>query len=203
MKNIIRYIFLFASIIIVSCDKTMPPSEYVKYVENPENGLKIKREVNGVGYILQYQPTEYCVMLEKRSFSIPLDIFKEEYNRFKGLEHYTLRIDKSAMDSLVDKLGDTSKYKKTITEYFDFKIQKDIKLIEGSDTIPCALCEVDAGLTGSYTFSLGFPNKNNEPQSAQKSDKIILYQNKFLNTGNVILCVKGKDVKNIPALKMM
>jgi len=202
MKILITYTILFSAIILVSCNKGMPPAEYVKYVENPNNGLKIKQEVNGVSYSLQYEPVAYCVMLEKRSFSIPDDEFKTEYDRFKGLEHYTFRIDKGAMDSLVNKLGDTSKYKKGVAEYFNFWIQKDIKMITGNDTIPCSICEGDAntGMAQYYTFSLGFSYKNDpEPQT----DRYIVFNNKILHTGNITMCVKEKDVKNIPVLKMM
>ncbi|HXB11330.1 MAG TPA: hypothetical protein VNZ45_05045, partial [Bacteroidia bacterium] len=194
--------FFFAIIIIVSCNKGVPPSEYVKYVENPKNGLKVKEDVNGVGYILQYEPVAYCVMLEKRSFTIPDDEFKKEYDRFKGLEHYTFRIDKTEMDSLVNKLGDTSKYKKGVAEYFDFWIQKDIKMVMGNDTIPCSICQPDAntGMSQYYTFSLGFSYKN-DPEA--QTDRHIVFNNKILHTGNITLCVKGKYVKSIPVLKMM
>jgi len=168
-------------------------------------GSKPEHRGNGVGYTLQYEPTSYCVMLEKRSFSIPANEFKTEYERFKGLEHYTLRIEKSSMDSLVNKLGDTSKYKKAAAEYFDFRIRKDITLIEGSDTIPCSICEPDAntGMTQYYTFSLGFSNNNGQStQSDSQADRIILFNNKILHTGDVKLCIKEKDVKSIPELKM-
>jgi len=202
MRNIRTYTFFFAIIILASCNKGVPPSEYVKYVENPKNGLKVKEDVNGVGYTLQYEPVAYCVMLEKRSFTIADDEFKTEYDRFKGLEHYTFRIDKTEMDSLVNKLGDTSKYKKGVAEYFDFWIQKDIKMVMGNDTIPCSICQPDAntGMSRYYTFSLGFSNKN-YPES--ETDRHIIFNNKILHTGNITLCVKGKDVKSIPVLKMM
>jgi len=203
MRNIITYIFFLAMMVLASCNRSVSPSEYVKYVENPNNGLKIKQEINGVGYTLQYQPIDYCVMQEERSFSIPSETFKAEYDRFKGLEHYTFRIEKGAMDSLVNKLGDTSKYKKGITEYFDFWIQKDIKLVEGIDTIPCSICQADAntGMASSYAFTLGFSNKNTQEES--QADRVLIFENKFLHTDKVMLCVKGKDIKNIPVLKLM
>lgn len=204
VRNILTSITVTIS--LVSCNKGVAPQEYVKYIENPGNGLKITEQVNGVGYSLQYEPAAYCVMLEKRSFSIPQDIFKKEYERFKGLEHYTFRIEKSSIDSLVNKLGDTSKYKKAVAEYFDFWIQKDIKMIEGSDTIPCSICQADAntGIMQYYTFSLGFSNRNTQDVPLnEQADRTILFNNKVLHTGNVKLDVKGKDVKSIPELKMM
>lgn len=153
--------------------------------------------------MLQYEPVDYCVMLEERSFSIPKETFKTEYNRFKGLEHYVFRIEKSDMDSLVIKMKDTAKYKKGITEYFDFGIQKDIKLIKGADTIPCSICLCDAntGVSQYYTFSLGFYDGSNRDESSQP-DRTFMYNNKILHTGNVLLHIKGKDIKRIPDLKM-
>jgi hypothetical protein len=214
MKSLMTYglkcrnsIVIFTLIVLLSsCNKGVAPQEYVKYIENPGNGLKVVQQVNGVGYSLQYEPTAYCVMLEKRSFNIPHDEFDKEYGRFKGLEHYTLRIEKSTMDSLVNKLGDTSTYKKAAAEYFDFRIQKDITLIEGSDSIPCSICEPDAntGMAQYYTFSLGFSDKNpQETPLGEQTDRTIFFTNKILHTGDVKLFIKGENVKSIPELKMM
>lgn len=190
--------------LFISCSThDLRPADYVRYVENPSNGLKIKEEVNNVSYSLQYEPINYCVMLEEMSFSIPKEVFETEYNRFKGLEHYVFRIEKSSMDSLVSKMDDTAKYKKGITEYFDFAIQKDIKLVKGSDTIPCSICQRDAntGISQYYTFSLGFYDGNGYASSEQP-DRTFVYHNKILHTGNIYLRVKGKDIKHIPDLNM-
>ncbi|HTA81718.1 MAG TPA: hypothetical protein VK783_02210 [Bacteroidia bacterium] len=209
MRKIYVYIiFLFTANVLASCNHAVSPSEYVKYVEKAQNGLRINKQFKGVEYSLQYEPVAYCVMMEKRSFNIPHDEFKEEYNRFSGMEHYVLRIDKSKMDSLVNKLGDTSTYKKGITEYFDFKIQKDIALIKGQDTIPCSICQFDGntGISEYYTFSLGFFDKSGKEVSTNKSeleDRVIEFENKTLNTGKINLVVTGKDIKNIPVLKTM
>jgi hypothetical protein len=203
-RKYIYFSVLLSALILTACKKSVSPAEYVKYVEQPGKGLHIQKQFNGVEYSLQYEPTEYCVMLEKHSLSVPRDVFKEEYKRFKGLEHYTLRIDRAGMDSLVNKLGDTSKYKKSITEYFDFKIQKDIKLVKGQDTIPCSICQCDANTGNSryYAFSLGFYSKNNREESSA-DDRVIEFENKNLHTGKVNLVVSGNDIMDIPALKMM
>ncbi len=78
MKKFSTYILLFAIASIVSCshNNELDPASYVHYVESPDNGLNIKESINGVGYTLQYQPTEYLVMLELRSFQIPADTFQ-------------------------------------------------------------------------------------------------------------------------------
>lgn len=203
MRKLYHYFILIAFMLgLASCsNREVPPAEYVHYVQNPANGLQVNQKVNGVSYTLQYEPVDYCVMLEKRSFSIPKEVFKQEYNRFKGLEHYTLKIDKEGTDKLMNVLSDTSAYKKSKTTYFDFAIQKDIKLIEGTDTIPCSICQLDAntGISPYYTYTLGFYHKSGTAGSA---DRVVYFQSKPLNTGNVLLCVKNKAIKNIPGLKI-
>jgi hypothetical protein len=201
MRKALKYLFLFANVLIVACSHTkeLDPASYVHYVESPDNGLLLKEKINGVGYSLQYQPTDYLVMLEMRSFQIPEDTFKMEYNRFKGLEHYNFHIARKEIDSIVSKMNDTAKIKKQVTEYFDFKIQKDIKLLEGSDTVKCAICqcESDGNITPYYSFVLGFPKKNYD------GDRRFVFYSKVLGTGEVKLTVKGSKMRDIPALKMI
>jgi hypothetical protein len=187
-------IYMFSS----SCGRSsVSPQDYVRYIENPDNGLLLSSRVNGVKYTLQYQPTDYLVMLELRSFSIPSEIFKEQYNRFKGIEHYVFRIDKRDMDSLTAKAKDTLAVRRGMTEYLDFKIRRDIKLVEGNDTIPCGIaeCESSAGMLPYYSFVLGFNTKE------YRGDREFIYENKMIGTGLLKLVLKNSNVKRIPKLK--
>jgi hypothetical protein len=198
LKQYISYILLSVSFFLVSCHRELVPREYVRYVENPENGLLVNSKVNGVSYTLQYQPTDYLVMLELKSFSIPPETFQTEYNRFKGMEHYVFHIDIKEWDSLISHAKDTVVVRKGMTEYLDFKIQKDIKLVEGSDTIPCGIseCESSMGMYPYYSFVLGFNVKD------KSNDREFIYGNKNIGTGNIKLTVKSKSIQNIPKLKM-
>jgi hypothetical protein len=198
MKQITVYIFLFVVFSLTSCGGALAPIDYVHYVENPDNGLFISSNVNGVKYTLQYQPTDYLVMLELKSFSIPPETFKEQYNRFKGMEHYVFHIETKDIEALVSKTNDTSKTENSLLDYFNFRVQKDIKLIEGRDTIPCSIaeCESSMGMLPYYSFVIGFPLKNYD------GDREFLFDNKKLGTGEIKLLVKGESIKNLPKLKM-
>lgn len=197
-QKILGYILLLCLGILASCSNTLKPKEYVSYVQNPENGLLTKATVNGVKYSLQYEPVDYVVMLELRSFSIPPVQFKEEYNRFKDLEHYVFHIDVKDMQALLSKASDTSKLQKDLMDYFNFSIGKNIKLIENGDTIPCGIAELESGMNmfPYYSFVIGFPTRNYE------GDREFLFTNKNLGTGDVKLLIKGSDVKKTPKLKM-
>lgn len=192
------YLFIVLAFVLCSCNRSLAPGEYVKYVENPENGLLVKGNANGIRYSLQYQPTEYLVMLQLKSFNIPPDQFNEQYSRFKGIEHYVLRIYKHDMDSLVSKATDSAKVRKGMTEYLDFGIQKDFKMVVGNDTIPCGIseCESSMGMLPYYSFVLGFPIKE------KAGDREFLYGNKMIGTGDVKLLIKEKSIRGIPKLKM-
>ncbi|HTA26701.1 MAG TPA: hypothetical protein VK809_02855 [Bacteroidia bacterium] len=199
LKQIPLSLFLFGASALSSCGKhELPPQEYVAYIQNSQNGLFVSTKANGVNYTLQYQPTDYLVMLQLKSFSIPAETFKEQYNRFKGIEHYVFHIDRKEWDSLVTKASDTSKVRKGMTEYLDFKIQKDIKLVEGDDTIPCGIseCESSMGMLPYYSFVLGFNAKD------YSGDRKFIYGNKMIGTGNIKLEITSSSIKKIPKLKM-
>lgn len=197
MKKAPPYLILLGALVIASCGrKSLPPREYVGYVENPANGLLIGSKFNGVSYTLQYQPTDYLVMLQLRSFSVSPEIFRQQYDRFKGTEHFVLHIDIRSWDSLVAKANDTAKVRKGMTDYLDFNIQKDMKLVEGSDTIPCGISEYESsmGMYPYYSFVLGFNKLENS------KDREFIYSNKVIGTGNIKLTIKNKDIQNIPKL---
>lgn len=198
MKQITLYIFLIGLFTLTACGSRLSPIDYVHYVENPDNGLLVSSKINGVKYTLQYQPIDYLVMLELKSFSIPPEIFKEQYDRFKGMEHYVFHVDTKDVESLILKSGDTSKNKNSLMEYFNFQVQKDIKLVEGSDTIPCGIaeCESSMGMLPYYSLVIGFPNRE------YTGDREFLFTNKRIGTGEVKLLVKGQSIQNLPKLKM-
>ncbi len=188
--------FYLGVMVIASCNSgKLTPLEYVHYVQDPSHGLLIKQKIDGVRYDLQYQPVSYLVMLEMQNFYIPQDTFQYQYNRFKGLEHYNLHIYRSDIDSLLKK----SKNNISKVEYFDFGIKKDIKLIEGNDTVPCAICECesDGGIYPFYSFTIGFPNKN------YKGDRQFLFKGNHIGTEDIKLLVSGSSIKSIPELKTM
>jgi hypothetical protein len=198
MKQISPYLLLLVLSFMASCGNKLPPKEYVNYILNPDNGLYVSSDMNGVKYTLQYQPVEYLVMLQLKSFSIPPDTFKEEYNRFKGMEHYVFHIDINDMKTLLSKETDSSLTKNNLLDYLNFKIQKDIKLVEGSDTIPCGIseCESGMGMFPYYSFVIGFP------MNEYQGDREFIFSSKKIRTGDVKLVIKGQSIKNLPKLKM-
>jgi hypothetical protein len=198
VKQITPYIFLLGALSLVSCNRTLSPVDYVHYVENPDNGLLVNSKVNGVDYTLQFQPTDYLVMLELKSFSIAPEVFKEQYNRFKGMEHYVFHIDTKEIEALIAKSKDTARKKNNLSDYFNFRAQKDIKLVEGGDTIPCGIaqCESSMGMLPYYSLVIGFLHKD------YAGDREFIFNGKKIGTGEIKLLVKGESIKNLPKLKM-
>jgi hypothetical protein len=194
----IYILFAFGTILLTSCGRgKVGPQEYVYYVQDEKNGLLVQGNYSGVRYSLQYQPTDYLVFAEERNFNIPTDEFNQQYNRFKGLEHYNFHIYRKDIDSLISKAsGDVKKNK---VNYLDFGIRKDIKLVEGNDTLPCSICESesDGGIYPYYSFVIGFPHKE------YQGDRQFLFDGKIIGTGAVKLLVTRASIQNIPDLKTM
>jgi hypothetical protein len=199
MRQIIWYLFLFVEVVLSSCGRSeLGPKEYAYYVQNPNNGLLVTASLSGVQYTLQYQPAEYLALLQLKDFSLQEDTFQEQYKRFKGIEHYVFHIDKKEWDNLTGKARDTARIRKGMTEYMDFKIQNDIKLVEGDDTIPCGIseCESSMGMLPYYSFIVGFNARN------FNGDREFIFWNKDIGTGNVKMEIKARDINRIPKLKI-
>jgi hypothetical protein len=209
MRCFKTYCILFLGIALLSsCGRSsLNPVEYVQYVQDEKNGLSIQENINGIKFGLQYQPTDYLVFSEAGSFDIPSETFKQEYDRFKGLEHYNFHIDRKKLDSLFTSQKanstrssqPTSQYSSSKTEYIDFGIKKDIKLIEDNDTLACSICECesDGGIHPYYSFIIGFPKK------VFSGDRAFLFNGNLIHAGEVKLLVSGSSIKNIPSVKML
>lgn len=213
MKYFKTYIFLFASALIFSsCGRSsLNPVEYVRYVQDANNGLAVQENINGVKYVLQYQPADYLVLLETGDPNITPQAFKQEHERFKGLEHYNLQIDRKGLDSLLGSEQKTQRsasngpnsvlntqYSNPTTEYLDFGIKNDIKLIEGNDTVRCAICECesDGGIHPYYSFIIGFPKKE------FNGDRQFLLNGKRIKAGDVKFFVTRKSITEIPEVRI-
>lgn len=65
LKTTAPFILLFLVIALNSCKKEpISADEYVSYVRNPDNGLRISHSISGVNYTIQYKPLKYMEIVE-------------------------------------------------------------------------------------------------------------------------------------------
>ncbi len=79
--------------------------------------------------------------------------------------------------------------------YYSFGMQKDIRLIQGMDTIPCTVYhyERNYGISPQNHFMLGF-------RASPAKDIVLVYDNQLLATGPVRFALKEQDLTYHPKI---
>jgi hypothetical protein len=191
------YIILLA---LVSCSKRdLSPLQYVKWVENESNGLKLKKGIGDHEFSIQYKPLEYIALMEKKDERISENEVSKRTNELKGMEYYTFRISSTKnKEILTDNIGSENEYYERL-QYCMSPMQDDINLVKGTDTIPCALFHFERtyGMTHYCNFVLGFPTDNEKDKT---EDRKFIYNDRLFGNGPVILGISAKNISNIPNL---
>src|ERR1035437_3440327 len=88
--------FLFFSLLIViySCNnsKTLSPKDYIAWIENKDNGLKIQKEMDQIDYSIQYKSIDYIIVKEEKSNNIEKTTLESRRKVLEKMQYYTLRI---------------------------------------------------------------------------------------------------------------
>jgi len=200
VKHILYFYFICLIFFVCSCEhQELKPLDYVQYIENPKNGLHPTIEKIPFVFSLQYKPLDYVALEELRQPNVTYNQLKEEKKSFGNMQYFTLRISTTDSTNDVLKTGTSSKedYSKR-QNYFDFNIQRDLKLIEYGDTLPCRLCHCirSYGLAPYSDFVLAF-----DGQLKDDGDIKFIYEDKMLKTGLVTFVITQNSITNIPKIK--
>lgn len=186
---------------LTACSKQeLIPSEYVVWVNDEANGLLKKKTIHPLTVEALYKPLPYIIANEFRSNTISKVEYDKRVEELNGMQYYTLKL------SITDKLNVTnygvsnmSQQDERIT-YLSFAMKNDIQLVEGNDTLNCALYHFERShdLNPHRTFVLAFEktDKNNQ------QDKTLILDLAYFQTGPIKLNFKAADLEKLPNLKL-
>lgn len=132
-----------------ACSGSMDRSGYVKWIEDTANGLKIKRSTPSAEYILQYEPAYFKAL--KMSENEKAADLSEISKQFDDLHHFLLKVrtvDVAFQDD------------KEIAQYLAYDLRKNIRFVEGADTIKQTVMyhlESSGGITPYQRILVAFP----------------------------------------------
>ncbi len=174
----------------------LSPREYIAWVDDKTNGLKVEKTIGEFTYMFQYKPTDYVAIMDLKKDSIKKEELTSKTEEYSGLQYCNFRISTESQGELLKKnVVNESDYYGRI-QYFSFDMQKEVKLIEDTDTLDCVLFHFERvfGLAPYATFLLGFPRTENT------GNKTLLYDDKIFGAGKIYLTVKLKNIKNVPSV---
>ncbi|HXB13984.1 MAG TPA: hypothetical protein VNZ45_18485 [Bacteroidia bacterium] len=180
-------------------NEKLKPVEYVAWVENEQHGLRKEKTIDDLVYTAQYRPCGYVICEEERKEDLPDSLVKQKMKELDGMQYISLKIGlKSAQGELLKyKLSSTKEYQERVN-YFSFGMQKDIQLIQGGDTLQCALFHFERiyDVAPNGTFLLGFPIGKHPDYDRT----LILFDHGF-GKGIVKFFFDARDIKNLPQVE--
>lgn len=188
----------------------LAPKEYIRWIEDKEHGIQVKKTIGDYTFATVYKPYEYLIAREIKKDSISAGILDEKINSINDLQYFSFRISAENQNTELLKVGLSSQdeYYARI-EYCSFKMQQDIKLVDNNDTLNCVLFHFERvyNIAPYATFVLGFPLTEKEKKDIQQGkkivhpDKTLSYEDKIFGIGKVNLTIKGENINRIPKLK--
>ena len=201
MKEVTRILCACVLIgIMPGCGKTLSTSDYMKYVEKEDNGLKKSIVIDKWEYDVQYRPIDY--ILNKEKLHDPYFKESERRNMLKETLWFNIsfkRTDGSPSPMKYDVSG-LDDYNKRL-DYFLNKATKDIWMIyNDKDTLyPVAYeFENNYNLAPQETMVVGFSATG---KGYELKDMQLCYNDKIFKNGIVKATFLSSDLNNIPKIK--
>ncbi|MFI5140711.1 MAG: hypothetical protein ACHQII_00015 [Bacteroidia bacterium] len=175
------------------------PTAYVQWCEDPAHGLQKNKEIEDLTYSLFYKPAEFIVTQEEQTDHVSAQVLKKKMDELDGLDYYDFKIQLTNDEGelLKHKLSSVSEYQDRLN-YFSFNMQQDIKMIEGIDTVSCALFHFERAYdVAPYAiFLLGFPKSGKDLTS-----KTFFYQDNVFHKGIIKFTFTKDELTSLPKLK--
>lgn len=191
---------IFAGYEKSASDLTLMPREYVAWVQNLDNGLHSEKTIDEINFSIQYKPYNYIICMEERSDSISSKLVASKVSELNGLDYYDLKIKliNSEGELLKHDLSSSSEYQKRV-EYFAFGLEKDIRLVNGKDSIRCSMFHFERSYEAApyCTILLGFKSLENN-KNAQLT---LVLEDKIFSKGIIKFTFNKSNFERIPKLK--
>jgi regulatory protein YycI of two-component signal transduction system YycFG len=177
--------------------KELTPIEYVRWVEDKKNGLRITHQEGAFFYELQYQPLEYLVVMQERTEQIEASLLKEEMDKRGDLQYFKLKMYTEKGKGLLsrDELNIENK-----ELYLLSGLQQEMMLLQAGDTLRCVMFHFESSnnLVPYDQCMLAF-----EEPSDSKTDILFIYRTNKYENGGVRIPIKRENINRIPQLKTM
>jgi len=203
-KNSGFFFSVLLCIVLSGCARNeLAPAEYEAWYVEEKKSLQAEKQVGELKFELQYRPADHVLLLDTKNMQLSAAELEARRRELAGLQHFTLRLSAEGHtdDLLKFRLSNAGEYASRV-EYFAFGLQKELKLVEDGDTLPCVLFQYERtfGVSPYSTFVLAFPAREPKKKSAQ--DKTLIYNDVIFGSGPVKLTVRGERIDEVPQLTL-
>lgn len=174
--------YLAALCWFTGCKPAQNESDYIAYINNPENKITQRIKLDDVQISMKWLPETYRRIIYGRG-----NYDKDSPVKDDGLYYFNARFDKEK--------GEKPGKEKNL--YLDFDMQQDFVLLNGKDSIAPVFCQkIENGIGGSYEYMLAF-----ERPAGIINDFSVIYNDKIFGVGTVAFVYRNEDIMKIPIFK--
>ena len=190
MKNTFLSLLIIAVFGLSACTTELKPDNYIKWVEDEENGLKSKKATTAATYVLQYEPAEYKALRSLQPEAFSKSRLKAGREKYKSMHHFVLKVKPKQ---------DFTGKDQSIMEYLAYGLEEHIRFIRGNDTLERNIMyhlESSAGVKPYYNILLAYPKTERKAELA-----LHISENK-LDSNSVRFAFTRDALDDIPTIKI-
>lgn len=171
--------------------------EFLSWCGDKNNKLYKSKDIADLRFSLSYLPASSMAFLELRTESYDFQKFKEACIHYSDMTYFNFRLE------IIDGTGELLKYKLQSpaqydgrVKYMSFEMQKDIYLVQGTDTLLPGLFHFERAfeVVPYSTVMVAFDNK----KFNKSNEFTIIYNDKLFEKGFVKFNYKNKQLINLP-----
>lgn len=206
-----RFSYLFLWCVLIgcvssSCNHSMEPSVYLRWLNNPENGVVLSKKNNGFIVTVKYLPTDYFISKEliKTKDIAQADsirsLYKDNVYFIMHIDNDPEKIEESA-DIMFRDIHGYPDYAERVYN-LNFSLEESIELKIGDATYNPVLTSLENhyGLDGGRNIIIVFsPQKKNQVLNLQEGAEFI-YDDQTFGMGQTHFYYSAETFNNIPDL---
>jgi len=180
-------------------NERLPMNEFLAWVANDENELAKTKELNEIQYKMCYLPKQTMAYMELKDEAYTNEQFMQACEHYSEMSYFNFRLalTEGSGELLKYGLGSAAEYNERVN-YMAFKMQDDIFLIQGKDTLHPGLFHFERiyEVAPYATVMLAFDDKKFD----KENEFTIVYDDQLFHKGYIKYNYRPKQLIDLPNL---
>lgn len=180
---------------------TLDPRAYVRWIEDPANGLRLVRKSHDVQFELQYRPADYIIAQENAKPVLDEKFHTDRQAQLGDMMYFTLAIQSGSTDIMMHNMKDESEYYQR-ANYYALDFQQDIRMVIEKDTLPCSMYQFENtyGVTPYIKMLLAFSGSHRS--KLETSNPVILVNDRVFGGGLMRFEYQHTQLNAVPKIQL-
>ncbi|MGB0178248.1 MAG: hypothetical protein ACPF9D_13870 [Owenweeksia sp.] len=190
---------LLCMVSLAGCHRpgAMDAVAYSDFLDDNWHTLTDSREINGIIYQVRYLPNDYRI-LERYGQQLNAEMLETERQNLAEFQYFQVRL-KSTRGNILETSVEEDGTSASALHYYTYNFARDIRLVNGTDTLSCAAHQFipNHGISPWVSVMAAF-----RATGDQTSDKRIEINDPVFHNGKVVLKIPAKAIAKLPQLTL-